>query len=331
MSEAVRVGIIGCGGRGTMHGRLAAESDEVTVAAWCDIDRSKARRLADQHGGEVVDSLEQMLADDSIAGVAVCVLHDKHFEMGMAAAAAGKAIMMEIPLAPHLEQARELIDAAERAGVVLLVTHTLRFRGENRYIKQVIDSGSLGRVYFARYHNEHYVSLGYFGRRGGADNFAVEASVMHHGDLMQWWLGDMDSLMAYGLSATDVSREHGVYDHLNVIYQWSDQAIAETTCSWLGYPIQLRGRERLSINGTRGSLLMGYEGPLRIWRDGAEQLVPPEELAKHDVAAEIVHFARCIRGSETPVITPREACRAVELMLLSLESARSGRRVNTRG
>jgi UDP-N-acetylglucosamine 3-dehydrogenase len=328
MTRPMRVGIIGCGGRGSQHGRCAATSDEVDVVAWCDADRSKAEKLAAEHGGQVVDSLDAMLADDAIDGVVISVLHDMHHAMGMAATAAGKAIMMEIPVASRLDQAAELIDAAERAGVLLLVTHTLRFRGENITIKRMIEGGAIGTPFFARYHNEHFVRLDYFGRQGGENNFAVEASVLHHGDLMRWWLGDMDALTAYGMSVTDVSRSSGVFDHLTVIYQWADRALAETTCSWFGTPIQLSGRERMALSGTEGGMLLTYDNHLHIYRDGKERIIKPAELSAAGCESEIVHFARCMTGIEQPAVTPHDAYRALQLMLLCLESAKDRRRVD---
>ncbi len=324
--KPVQIAMIGCGGRATCHGAVAETSPLVEVVAWMDVLRERAETLAKRHGGRVVKDYDEILSDKSIEGVVLALPHSVHHEFGIKAARAGKHIAMEIPITLTPKEADELIAATERAGLKLLVLHSLRFNWLFRYVKKLLDSGTLGKPFFIRYHSEHYVPADYFGRQPGA--LATESGVLHDGDLLRWWVGEVQALTAVGMMLEPHSKKVDQYDHMTVLYELAGDVMGETTRNWITHPDELNQMVRASINCTEGTILMIGNDELRVFSQRDRKLMSVTQATAGDAMTEgeMVHFAECIRGKEM-VITPQDARRALELTLAARDSARTGRRI----
>jgi len=327
--KPVKIAMVGCGGRAGYHGAGAENSPLVEITAWTDIQRERTEQLAQRHGGRVVKSYDEVLKDDSIEGVVLALPHSVHHEFGMKAARAGKHIAMEIPITLTLKEADELIAATERAGLKLLVLHSLRFHWLFRYVKQLLASGVLGKPFLVRYHSEHYVPADYFGRQPGA--LATESGVLHDGDLLRWWIGEVEAITAVGMMLEPHSKNVDQYDHMTVLYELAGGVMGETTRNWITHPDELNQMVRASISCTEGTILMIGNDELRVFNQRDKKLTIVTQ-ASADTASEgeMAHFAECIRGKPM-VITPQDPRRALELTLAARESARQGRRIVFRG
>lgn len=135
---------------------LPASRTGVLVAVGSS-DAGRARALADEaeaagargaaRGGRVSSgTYAEVLADPGVDGVYVSVVHTKHAELALAAARAGKHLLVEKPLTPNLGSASALVDAAERAGVALLEAFAYRFHPATRRLLQLVAEGAVGRV-----------------------------------------------------------------------------------------------------------------------------------------------------------------------------------------
>jgi len=328
--KPLRLAMVGCGGRANVHAPAAARRNDVEIIRWLDLETEKAKRLAAQHNGKVASSWDAILEDNAIDGIVVALPHNLHYDYGMAALRAGKHVMMEIPIAATPEQAQEMIAAAKQADVMLLVLHSLRFWRSHRTIAELVASGVLGEPIFARYHNEHTVPEDYFALRPG--QFAAEAGVLHHGDVMRWWVGDVTAVTARGLSVGPTAREHGTFDHITVLYEMTGNALGETTCSWVTKACEQNRMVRGSVSCQEGTVVLTWNDEVRVFSpDG--QLDRGERFAMFHPGRpdgprdEIGHFADCIRGTCAPVVSPEDALRALELTLAARTSAREGRRI----
>ncbi len=322
--------MVGCGGRANVHALAATRRSDLEIAYWLDVDREKAQKLATQYQGQVAPSWDAVLENNKINGVVVALPHHLHFDYGMQAIRSGKHVMMEIPIAATPEQAREMIAAAEHAGVVLLVLHSLRFWRSHQTIAKQIASGMLGKPIFARYHNEHTVPTDYFALQPG--QFAAEAGILHHGDIMRWWVGEVKAVLARGLSVGPTARKHSTFDHITVLYDIADNALGETTCSWVTKVCAQNQMVRGSVSCQDGTVVLTWNDEIRIFSpDG--QLANGERFAMFHPGGpdgprdEIGHFADCIRGACAPLVTPKDALCALELTLAARASAREGQRI----
>jgi predicted dehydrogenase len=306
----------------------------VEITTWLDVEREKSERFARQYGGRVADRWKQVLDDETIEGVVIALPHDLHHQYGVEAARAGKHILMEIPVAATVEQADEVLAAAQEAGVVLLVLHSLRFWRSHQYVKELLDSGVLGQPFFARYHNEHTVPADYWARRGG--HLAAEAGILHHGDVMRWWVGEVEALTARGLRFEAVSQEHGTLDHITVLYDLEGGALGETTCSWITRQCELNRMVRGSVSGTEGTVVLTWNDEVRVYSErgalpGGHRFMMTHPARTDGPEGEIVHFAECVRLGKEPLVSPWDARRALELTLAARDSARTGQRIKWTG
>ena len=119
----VRIGLIGCGGISNAHARgwKEAPAGKARVVATADIVEERAKERAEQLGAEAhYTEYEELLARDDIAGVDICLPHWLHVESTEKAAAAGKHVLCEKPMARTLGEGRRMLDACRDAGVLLL-------------------------------------------------------------------------------------------------------------------------------------------------------------------------------------------------------------------
>ena len=158
----MRYGIIGCGSiAANSFAPSLVHSDELELAAVCRRDGEAARAFAARFGGcAAYDSAAALLADDAVEAVIVSTPTDTHCEYTLAAAAAGKHVMCEKPMARDRHEARRMIDACRDAGVALGVAYRRRLFPQVLEAKKRIAAGEIGPVVCTR---SHYAGGGGFG------------------------------------------------------------------------------------------------------------------------------------------------------------------------
>ncbi len=139
MPSTVSIGIIGCGAIGEEHARCLLSLPAASLRAFCDTDESRAAALSSLvPGSYYTEHPARIFADNSIEAVYVCTHTDSHASLGIAAAQAGKHIMMEKPLALTEHECFAVAEAVERAGVSCMTAFKLRFYSCVRRVRQFI-------------------------------------------------------------------------------------------------------------------------------------------------------------------------------------------------
>lgn len=138
--------IIGCGAIGPVHAAAIAEAEDVHLYGVCDIIESRAVQLAEQYGCKAFADFNQVLADDKADSVHICTPHYLHAPMAIAAAEAGKHVVLEKPVALNVDQARGIGQAVEKAGVRCCVILQNRCNPSVETAKAWIEAGKLGRL-----------------------------------------------------------------------------------------------------------------------------------------------------------------------------------------
>ena len=143
----MNIGVVGLGYWGPNIARNMARVGNLT---WCcDLSQENRDRFAAQYPQtRFTADLDELLADPEVDAVAVATSVPTHHPVGLAALAAGKHVFIEKPLAASVEEARELVEAAESSGRTLMVGHLLLFHPGLRAVKELISSGQLGKVYY---------------------------------------------------------------------------------------------------------------------------------------------------------------------------------------
>jgi predicted dehydrogenase len=142
---ALGVGLIGAGYFGEVHARAIAATPGARLLAVCDQDLARARRLAAASGGAASSDWAELLADPAIDVVAIATPHHWHLPMATAAAAAGKHILLEKPMACTVAECTAIIEAAARQQAILMVGQVLHFALTSLTARRILDQGELGR------------------------------------------------------------------------------------------------------------------------------------------------------------------------------------------
>lgn len=155
--KKLRVGIIGCGGiANSKHfPALKSQFDNAEMVAFCDVIEERAIKAANEYGivgAKTYIDYKELLNDKSIDVVHVCTPNRSHSEITVAALEAGKHVMCEKPMAINSEEARKMLEAAKRTGKKLTIGYQNRFRADTLLLKDIIDDGKLGDIYYAQAH-----------------------------------------------------------------------------------------------------------------------------------------------------------------------------------
>src|SRR6185295_13893308 len=179
-----RVAIVGLGYWGPNLARNLASLEGVAVMSLCDVDANRAANIAKRFcpRAEVVTDVKTVAADPKIDAVVVATPIKSHYQIASLLLASGKHVLVEKPLAASAEECRGLIDLADRLGRVLMVGHVFEYNVAVQRIKQHIDSGDLGKLFYVY---SQRVNLG----RIQTDVNALWSFAPHDVSIMNYWFG----------------------------------------------------------------------------------------------------------------------------------------------
>lgn len=349
MADApVGFGIVGAGMVGRYHGLAVRAIEGARLVGYCDVALDRARALASELEAPVADaSVEEFVLRPEIDVVVVGTPSGLHREACLAAAAAGKHIVVEKPIEVTLARADEVIEAADRAGVILSVISQKRFEPASRFLHQAVAEGRFGRIAFgdARVKwwraPEYYASGGWRGTKALDGGGALINQAIHTIDLTRWILGPVRTV--YGRAVTRL-HEIEVEDTVAAVVEYASGAIGviqASTASYPGHPA------RLSITGERGSAVLA-DGTLVEWKLAGELEREAEVLGRFGAVSgsgagdphSMTHkghelqfrdVIEAIRTGRAPLIDGREGRNALELILAIYESSETGRPVSLQG
>ncbi|MCA1321655.1 Gfo/Idh/MocA family oxidoreductase [Bacillus tianshenii] len=147
----LKVGVIGLGSISEHHINPYLNNDEVELVALCDINEQRLKDKGQQYNVQKLYSdHRELLKDDAIDAVSICTWNNSHAEIAEACLKAGKHVLVEKPLSITLEEAAKVKKAAEESNKVAQVGFVRRFGNNTKLLKEFIDSGELGKLYYAK-------------------------------------------------------------------------------------------------------------------------------------------------------------------------------------
>ncbi len=151
MAKKIRVGIVGTGGISRMHIEGYQKCPNVEIVAACDIDDQRVQAVGQQYNiPHRFTSVDKLLKMDEIDAVSVCTPNHDHKRSSIKALTAGKHVLCEKPMAMNAREGQQMIDAARKARRKLQIGLNNRFQPEVQFLKKLIDSGAIGKPYYAR-------------------------------------------------------------------------------------------------------------------------------------------------------------------------------------
>jgi predicted dehydrogenase len=324
------IGVIGYGYWGPNLVRNFAETPGARVTAVADIDAAQRALVERRHPGvRTTASHAELLADPSIDAIAIATPVRTHYELALAALRAGKHVWVEKPMTETAEQARRLVDEAERRKLVLLVDHTFIYTGAVMKMHELIRGGELGRLY---YYDSIRVNLGLFQR----DVSVISDLAVHDFSILDHVLGE------HPVSVTASGTNHfpGTPENLAYVTLYYDSgAIAHASVSWLA-PVKVR---QILVGGSKKMLAYDDLQPsekLKVYDKGVEftddarkiqemrvgyrtgDMWSPKLSVTEALRTESAHFLDCIQQGQAPITDGRFGLRVVELVEAATRSMR---------
>lgn len=202
MERPIRVAIIGCGWAGARHAR-AYNVCGVEVRWTVDVDRKRAEALQGvQEGTRRAADYREVLDDAEVDAVDICLPHALHAPVAVEAAEAGKHVLCEKPIAASLEGADRMIEAAEQAGVVLMIAENVRFNPLFHKIRDLLQDGVIGQPALIQMTRECYLTRSLLQeRRWFLDARAAAGGIMmsggiHDFETMRMLIGEVERVQA---------------------------------------------------------------------------------------------------------------------------------------
>lgn len=338
MKKHINVGIIGSGMISQVHFNALQTVADATVVAVADLNLDRARQFAAERGIEkVYRTHTELLADQSIDAVVVAIPNRFHAPVSIDALEAGKHVICEKPLALTLEDAKKMIETADRRGLVLAHAEELCFIPKFVRAQELAESGGIGRPYLLRQCEKHDGPYSpWFWKPEEAGGGIVMDMGCHSIECIRFFLGKkkVKSVMAHMGTYLhgEITKEE---DHAIIIMEFEDGTVGQAEASWA-----LRGGmdSTFEIFGTDGvvyaDLLKG--SALRAFsREGFPgddetrgwSYQDYEWLWNNGYPQEDAHFIDCMINGNTPVESGPDGLAVLEIILAAYHSAGIGQKV----
>lgn len=254
--------IVGLGYWGPNLLRNALELDGGRVAAGCDSDRACLARMARRYPSvRPIERYADVISDPEIDAVVIATPVRTHFSMAREALLAGKHVLVEKPMAQSSAECRELIEVATQRSLVLMPGHTFLYSPPARKVKQLLDAGELGQLFFGTFSR---VNLGIH----QSDASVVRDLGPHDFSLLLYWLGEPTFVRAIGRDSVG----SGQLDVAFIDMGMADGSLIHMEFSWLA-PTKLR---RTVLVGSGKMIVYEDTSPeqVRIFDRGVEAIEP---------------------------------------------------------
>ena len=343
---SIGFGIVGCGMIAKFHARAIAELSGAKLIACHSRNLAKAEQFAASTGCAAYGRLEGMLANPAVQVVTICTPSGAHCEPAVAAARAGKHVVVEKPLEITLKRCDTIIRECERQGVLLATIFPSRFHAASQQLKDAVEADRFGRITLAEAYVKWYRSQQYYDGDAWRGTWTLDGGgalmnqAIHSVDLLSWLIGPVEEVSAY--TATLAHKNIDVEDTAVATLRFASGAlgvIEATTAAWPGY------LKRIEVHGAQGSAAIEEED-IVAWdfmnkarhdavirrrmaqrASGAGGASDPASIGHQAHARQLRDLLLAIRAGRPPACDGREGRRAVEIILAIYKSAESGRPV----
>lgn len=321
-TERIGLAMIGCGQIARAHLRAIAANPYAQLSAAMDILEEKATEVAGKYDARAYRSVADVLADDDVDAVVLPLPHHLHCPITVQAAEAGKHILVEKPMALDLAEAQQMVDAAESAGVHLMVGQSTRFRPEVWAAKSVINEGRLGQIQQCIHRRAWFVERlstewRYSSEQCGGLYLPIFSS--HDVDMTLWLM-----------NAAPV-KVHSILRSYTKLVDAESDGIVSMELS--GGGIATLAFSMTSHIDQHSALFIGTEGTLLI--DNGKLQVNDEEIqvdkSEETFTRQMREFVDAIREGRKPVPSGRDALPTVAVLDAAKESAATGSTVEING
>ncbi|MDQ1251860.1 MAG: UDP-N-acetylglucosamine 3-dehydrogenase [Euryarchaeota archaeon] len=300
----IRVGVIGTGAMGQNHVRIYSEMEGVELAGISDVDQKRVEAMAAQFRTKPFTDYKKMLAE-GLDAVSVVVPTKMHTQVVLDALEKGAHILVEKPIADTAENAELMIGAAKKAGKILMVGHIERFNPAVIKLKEIIDSGTLGKIV-----SISTKRVGPYNPRIRDVGVILDIGV-HDIDVISYLYGKKISSV-YAIAGADI---HSFEDHASIILRMDHNFAGVVETNWLT-PHKVR---QLTAIGLKGVAYLDYINQTVQLHDNEwirKAKVEPSEPLKN----ELKYFVDCVAKGKEPKPCGEDGKHALEVAMAAIRS-----------
>ncbi len=329
-AKPVRLALVGYGYWGPNLARNFHQLEGAELAYVIDANPAALEKAQRLYGCAVAADVGVALADPGVDAIVLATPARTHYALGKQALLAGKHLFVEKPLTMDLAEGQELVALADRVGAILMVGHVFEFNPAVRYIKQAMDAGDLGDVFYLY---SKRVNLG----RVQSDVNALWSIAPHDISIALYLLGQLPvSVRCQGASCLNGQVEDVIFLTLN----FPGNVLCHVHASWLD-PSKMR---EMTVVGSRKMIVyddVSAEGKVRVYDKGAfrkgdvtygdyqyklhsgDILIPRLDL-KEPLQEECAHFVACVRGGTRPLTDGQNGLRVLHVLAAGQQSLELG-------
>jgi len=340
----IRFGLLGCGRIAKRHSDLLGGNHipGASLVAVCDPVRGRADAIAAKFGVPAHYDMDDFLARKDIDAVAVLTPSGMHPEHVIAAARAGKHVVVEKPMALRLQDADAMIRACDEAGVKLFIVKQNRFNVPVVKAREALEAGRFGRLVLGTVRVRWCRDQAYYDQDAWRGTWAYDGGVLtnqasHHVDMLEWFFGDVVSVHARSTTAlVKIETE----DTAVATLKFRNGALGIIEATTAARPTDLEGS--LSILGEKGTVeIAGFAvNQIRHWRfvdelpsdkDVVEKFsVNPPNVYGFGHQAYYQHVIECLTKQRAALVDGLEGRKSLELISALYESIETGQEVALR-
>ena len=336
----LRFCIVGAGSIGGVHAQAIGAIPEAKVTVVCSRSEKSAATLAEKINAAATTDCQAAVARNDVDVVCVCTPSGAHAEVAMAAAKAGKHLVVEKPLDVTLERVDRIIEAARTAGVKLTCIFPLRFMEGATLAKKAVDEGRLGRLVLAdayiKWHRtqEYYETSDWKGTWALDGGGALMNQGIHNIDLLNYLVGPVESVVARTATLVHRMETEDAAVALLIFASGALGAIEGSTASWPG------DSGRVELHGDRGTIAL-EDGRIVTWKladaapDEEEQMLgeaslgsgasSPTAIGYEMHRRQLADMVEAVLHDRPPAISGAEGRESVAIIRAIYDSSQQGK------
>ena len=339
----IRIAILGCGRISKRHCELLGGGlvKGAALAAVCDIVPEKAEARGREWNVPYYTDMHEMMrkSGGEIDAVAILTESGNHAPQAISIAPYRKHIIVEKPMALTLESADAMIEACDKYGVKLFVIKQNRFNVPVQKMREALDAGRFGKLIMGTVRVRWCRPQSYYDQDAWRGTWAMDGGVLtnqasHHVDLLEWMMGDVESVFAKSATAlADIETE----DTAVVVLKFQNGALGVIEATTATRPKDLEGS--ISILGERGTVVIGGFAVNRMDVWNFSEVLPEDEKILSDYSvnppdvygfghkAYYEHVVKCLEEGDRLLVDGLEGRRSLELIMAIYESIETGKEV----
>lgn len=344
MKKHISFALVGCGRIAQRHSELLGGGaiNNARLVAVCDVDISRAKTIGEKYSVPSYQDMNVMMKAEDIDVVVVLTESGRHAEHVINLAKYGKHIVVEKPMALSLRDADAMISACDSYGIKLFVVKQNRFNVPVLKLREALEAGRFGKITLGTVRVRWCRKQSYYDQASWRGTWALDGGVLsnqasHHVDLLEWMLGDVESVFAMATTAlVNIEAE----DTAVVLLRFASGTLGVIEATTATRPTDLEGS--ISILGEGGTVEIGgfAVNKMNTWSfvdhiDSDKEILEKFSVNPPDVygfghKAYYDHVVSSIRHNTAQLVDGLAGRKSLELISAIYESIESGKEVSLR-